>query len=951
MTAPATKRRRRKLTRRTTARLQLLKRRASSWKKHARRAATLALIASLSFQTPLQCLAQVGQSSMSQPSGVANGVVNRGLGALGSFNDAGPGFFYYGINGAGRGLGYFGSYMTLGGFIPYAQDDLGGFWSADLRTHLSTNGGFFSNVGVVRKQLTDNGSLLGLGLYWDYDGDMNQYAGTGNTEFGQFGHVYQQVGFSGEYVTDRGAIRSNGYMPVGTTAYNVGAPGTPWSKNYIMCDYGLDAALGGADLEVGAWIPKLEAFGGMISVGGYTYGNANEWSRGTDTGERMVPFFGGVYTRFDITVANNWDINLQYNNDPFFDSTGFARLTYRMGGSRRRNVPDQLEQPMMRNEHIVRGHQTPEYLSNTQNNGTPWNVIHVDNTAAAGGDGTAEAPFTNLADADVAATQQWDIVYVHEGNSRVAPNFYGDSFSFNADNQFLVGSGGPLTLAVGSNCGTFNAASNAYLFTVPAQSTNNPLLSNPGGTSIDTNGQGGLTIANLDIVGSNEALLVQGGDLNGTAQPFGTTANPYNSSISQAGGTSVRNVNIGGDGTAAIQRGVRITNSIGGIEFTDTTIANMTRSGLLVDNNTGALNVSYDGRIVSDTANTGGITSPLVVIDSNTGAGIFDIAVGSPPAGSLITTNELSDTGGEGIIISNNADSVTNNLGNISLTDTVLRGIYVFDDASTTRISSDGGLGIVRNTAAGAAIEVSDDGLGTITAAPEFTYFGTIDNTASSSYLLLATGSNENAGRGSITLSGPTATPFTDTGLGILLQNVDATVSVTGASLASTGQNGILVTGGSGAFTFNDISVTGGTTAGILITDRAAVGDTTTFSNLTINNPNLLAHGISAANGGEITIGGVSSIETASTTFSTIHTFDNGGGATTLNFTLQTVTTPNDNVTPWTNPPFGAISLDNSSGTINIQSAFDVNGAAGTTANVQNTATTTVKVNGLTISP
>ena len=888
---------------------------------------------------------------MSQPSGVANGVVNRGLGALGSFNDAGPGFFYYGINGAGRGLGYFGSYMTLGGFIPYAQDDLGGFWSADLRTHLSTNGGFFSNVGIVRKQLTDNGSLLGLGLYWDYDGDMNQYAGTGNTEFGQFGHVYQQVGFSGEYVTDRGAIRSNGYMPVGTTAYNVGAPGTPWSKNYIMCDYGLDAALGGADLEVGAWIPKLEAFGGMISVGGYTYGNANEWSRGTETGERMVPFFGGVYTRFDITVANNWDINLQYNNDPFFDSTGFARLTYRMGGSRRRNVPDQLEQPMMRNEHIVRGHQTPEYLSNTQNNGTPWNVIHVDNTAAAGGDGTAEAPFTNLADADVAATRQWDIVYVHEGNSRVAPNFYGDSFSFNADNQFLVGSGGPLTLAVGSNCGTFNTASNAYLFTVPAQSTNNPLLSNPGGTSIDTNGQGGLTIANLDIVGSNEALLVQGGDLNGTAQPFGTTANPYDSAISLAGGTSVRNVNIGGDGTAAIQRGVRITDSTGGIEFTDTTIANMTRSGLLVDNNTGALLVSYDGRIVSDTANTGGIASPLVVIDSNTGAGTFDIAVGSPPAGSLITTNELSDTGGEGIIISNNADTVTNNLGNISLTDTVLRGIYVFDDASTTRISSDGGLGIVRNTAAGAAIEVGDDGAGLITAAPEFTYFGTIDNTASSSYLLLATGSNEDAGRGSITLSGPTATPFTDTGLGILLQNVDATVSVTGASLASTGQNGILITGGSGAFTFNDISVTGGTTAGILITDRAAVGDTTTFSNLTINNPNLLAHGISAANGGEITIGGVSSIETASTTFSTIHTFDNGGGATTLNFTLQTVTTPNVNVTPWTNPPFGAISLDNSAGTINIQSAFDVNGAAGTAANVQNTATTTVKVNGLTISP
>ena len=73
------------------------------------------------FSTPMQSVAQVGQTAMSQPVGVANGVVNRGLGALGSLNDAGPGFFYYGVNGAGRGLGYFGSYMTLGGFIPYAR--------------------------------------------------------------------------------------------------------------------------------------------------------------------------------------------------------------------------------------------------------------------------------------------------------------------------------------------------------------------------------------------------------------------------------------------------------------------------------------------------------------------------------------------------------------------------------------------------------------------------------------------------------------------------------------------------------------------------------------------------------------------------------------------------------------------------------------------------------------
>ena len=117
----------------------------------------------------------------------------------------------------------------------------------------------------------------------------------------------------------------------------------------------------------------------------------------------------------------------------------------------------------------------------------------------------------------------------------------------------------------------------------------------------------------------------------------------------------------------------------------------------------------------------------------------------------------------------------------------------------------------------------------------------------------------------------------------------------------------------------------------------------------------MLAHGISAANGGTITIGGVSSIETASTTLSAIHTFDNLNGDTTLALTLQTVTSANPNVaanwTPGPPPIFGAISLDASSGFIDIQSAFEVDGAAGTGVNVENNSTVTVDVNGLQISP
>lgn len=166
--------------------------------------------------------AQLGQNPL--PS--TGGVVNRAVQGFANPDGSVPGWLYYGVNGADRGLGYNGSYMTVGGFIPYAEDDLGGFWAADLRGHLSVNGGFFSNVGAVRKQFL-GGSLLGVGVYWDYDGDMNQYPTYGviGTEYGQFGHTYNQVGVSGEWLTDYGNLRSNGYIPVGTTANIRGAPG------------------------------------------------------------------------------------------------------------------------------------------------------------------------------------------------------------------------------------------------------------------------------------------------------------------------------------------------------------------------------------------------------------------------------------------------------------------------------------------------------------------------------------------------------------------------------------------------------------------------------------------------------------------------------------------------------------------------------------------------------
>jgi hypothetical protein len=523
---------------------------------------TTAMMPLLVASTLLVCCnaayAQMGQSAMTPAGGLVNGAVSR----FAELDANGPGWMYWGLNAVDRGLGYNGSYMTLGGFIPMSEDDLGGFWSADLRSHLSVYGGFFSNVGMVRKQFL-GGTLLGVGVYWDYDGDQNQYptgGAPGTGQYGQFGHAYNQVGVSGEWLTDFGNLRSNGYIPVGTTAYTVGAPGMPFVGNQLLCQYGLDAALAGADLEVGAYIPGLADWAGMISVGGYTFGNARyNWGAGSQVGQDVVPFFGGVYTRLDLTLIKNWDFSLQYNNDSYFDSTGFARLTYRMGGSRRRNVPDQMEQPMMRNEHIVRAHQTPVVAINPET-GTPWRVIHVDNSARPLGSGSYESPVQSLAAAQSLATNPYDIVFVHAGKSAAEP--YESQWQFQADNQFLIGQGSTLAL---------NTATCGYKQFFTSSTAARPILSATGTAAIALGN--GAVVDHLTVNAAGSSLAAIGAD----------------SSL-----TGVANVNDVVVTSGSSQVGVGLIDVPGTVNLTNMLVQNSGR-GLVV--NAGSPTVNFQGTI------------------------------------------------------------------------------------------------------------------------------------------------------------------------------------------------------------------------------------------------------------------------------------------------------------------------------------------------------------------
>ena len=639
---------------RAAARLRAIRLRAAEWKRRARRAATLALIAAGAATAPSLAEAQLGQMAMAP----AGGVVNRAVAGFQELNLNGPGYLYYGLNAADRGLGYNGSYMTLGGYIPYSEDDLGGLWAADLRGHLSVYGGFFSNVGLVRKQFL-GGSLLGVGVYWDYDGDLNQGwddadpACVAAGPFGQFGHTYNQVGVSSEWLTDFGNLRSNGYMPVGTTAYTAGSPNSPFYQNYVMCQYGLDTALSGADLEVGAYIPGLSDWAGMISVGGYALGNSRyNWTTGPQAGQDVVPWFGGVYTRLDMTFLENWDFSLQANNDSYFDWTGFARLTYRMGGSRRRNVPDQMEQPMMRNEHIVRAHQTPVLAVNPAN-GTPWRIFHVNNAAPGLGNGSAESPYRTITEANAAATNPYDIVLVNRGYSSLAADgtpvyAYGGTFSPLAANQYFIGDGQAYAIPT-ICCGPLNIAT----------ATNGvPVLSNPSGASINLTD--GLYANNFTIQNSAVGISGSGNMSSGDRGSFAS------------------NVNISGVGPGP-RTGISIDNATGAATFRQVNITGMTDGSVVV--NGGAPDVDFaNGTIVNTQSNLLAVDGTLggtVTLTANAGQPFIDTGDGisvTNAAGDVVVQSTVP--GNQAAVITSQKDgiAVANSSGNQTFDGVTING-------------------------------------------------------------------------------------------------------------------------------------------------------------------------------------------------------------------------------------------------------------------------------------
>ncbi|MDG1874586.1 MAG: right-handed parallel beta-helix repeat-containing protein, partial [Mariniblastus sp.] len=464
------------------------------------------------------------------------------------------GRLWFESNYADSGLGYEGSYASLGMKSRLFEDRLDGRWLFEGRAHhsLKENGGFFANIGIERVfSLESAGADVSVAAWYDFDGD----------EQNDFSHVFHQVGVTAQIKTESWDLIGNGYIPTGIQDYSLGDPAgiDCFVGNNIVMRNGIDAALQGFDVTLRLRPEQIAFMNGRIDFGGYHYNSD------------LVDAFGGARVRFGFQVLRGMTFNVEVNHDERFDTTGVIGLGWVFGGnaggtgSEYSPLGRDLEETV-RNDHIVRFNRDV-VLAIDPDTGMAYNVVHADNTADAGiGNGTAETPFASLKEAEVASVAG-DIIYVDAGDG--TDRLYRDGVILK-DDQFLLSNGGRQLIPI----------SDGRFFELCRNPGGPATISNAGGNSV-------VTLAANNVVG--------GINIDGTGATHGITGT----------GVAVRGGEIRGNTiSGATENGVSLLAVSGNWDFSGNSITANGGDGILIN---GGLDATSTWNFESNDLNNNGL--------------------------------------------------------------------------------------------------------------------------------------------------------------------------------------------------------------------------------------------------------------------------------------------------------------------------------------------------------
>ncbi|HEY4095931.1 MAG TPA: right-handed parallel beta-helix repeat-containing protein, partial [Baekduia sp.] len=466
---------------------------------------------------------------------------------------------------------------------------------------------------------------------------------------------------------------------------------------------------------------------------------------------------------------------------------------------------------------------TPDTATGTVTIAVATPVWYVDGSAAVGGDGRSDHPFTSLADVDGAGGAG----DVDATGDRIflAPGTYTGGLALE-NTQQLLGAAAGLTVPDGG--------SGTVTLVAPA----------PGGAASEVDG--GVTLAtgntldgvDLGTTGGGAAYALSGASAGHVAFSRGSIVNPAGGAISITGSGNVLDIAVTTlSATGGTGRGVWLQGASGTFTDSDTdgAISGGSNGGVQLDNDSGlafslAATVTTSGAAsppVSATNLSGGTTAafhgavsaasgPGIVLASNTGSGItFDGGVNVTSTSAL--TPALSATGGGVLTVGGGTNTLTGaGGGTLTVSHTTIgAGGLTFQSVAATNPT---GSGIVLDTTGSSGgLTVTGTGTagsgGTITGA---TGPGIALTSASGTRLtdLEITDGHDDGLRaetvGTLSLSDSTVSDNGDaTGeSGVDLADATGTTTLSADTITGNAENGVRLSNGSGTAILN---VTGGT--------------------------------------------------------------------------------------------------------------------------------------------
>lgn len=427
------------------------------------------------------------------------------------------------------------------------------------------------------------------------------------------GSAFNQVTAGAEWFSKDWEVKVNAYLPLNDSkTYAEGGGGTSSSGTFvgtqIVYQGGgqtiVEESMKGADIEIGYRLPLPDGITDSTRVYGALYHFEGKEAQDVS----------GWRSRIASDVTPNIQLGARFQKDDVRGSQGFLEATVRLPFGNKKSYEKEglrarLDESPERDIDIV----TNEAVSGNGSSGgsattipllnavtgTVQRILHVDNTAAGGGDGSAETPFNTLAAAQATAGTN-DLIYVHRGDGTTTGQDAGVTLSNSG--QMLIGQGSALTFS----SGRFTISGGVSVPDTIIAAGSAPVITNtnPNGDGVTVNADN-VYLSGFTVDGaSRDGILVEG---NASSAQNVTITNV--TATNNRMGIYIHGTN-GGNVSAMVERSATTGNAQHGIAVYDDTAGtfevdlgggslgsagyNVLAANVLED-----LAVEYDGRALS----------------------------------------------------------------------------------------------------------------------------------------------------------------------------------------------------------------------------------------------------------------------------------------------------------------------------------------------------------------